>query len=96
MHCSECLRIFRIVSLLDVLGHLLCRSRLAHAGAPRPHAESAEVMDGERARALEKPVIVFVQNETEGSMKMLEGTHCEIVKDFASAIYRAAWAGMAL
>lgn len=48
------------------------------------------------ARALEKPVVVFVQNETEGSMKMLEGTHCEIVKDFASAIYRAAWAGMAL
>lgn len=48
------------------------------------------------ARALEKPVVVFVQNETEGSLKMLEGTHCEIVKDFASAIYRAAWAGMSL
>ncbi len=48
------------------------------------------------ARALGKPVVVFVQNETEGSLKMLEGTHCEIVEDFASAIYRAAWVGMEL
>lgn len=48
------------------------------------------------ARALGKPVVVFVQNETEGSLKMLQGTHCEIVKDFASAIYRTAWVGMEL
>ncbi|MDQ3816330.1 MAG: PfkB family carbohydrate kinase [Acidobacteriota bacterium] len=48
------------------------------------------------ARSIGKPVIVFVQNETEGSLKMMTGSGCEIVSDFASAIYRAAWACMAL
>ncbi len=43
------------------------------------------------ARALEKPVVAFVQNETAQSLKMLQGTQCEIVDDFASAIYRVTW-----
>ncbi len=43
------------------------------------------------ARALEKPVVAFVQNETAQSIKMLQGTQCEIVDDFASAIYRVTW-----
>lgn len=48
------------------------------------------------ARALGKPVIAFVQNEAEVNLKMLVGTGCEIVDDFASAIYRTAWAAIAL
>src|SRR5581483_10436347 len=34
------------------------------------------------AKAINKPVVAFVQNETHESLKMLEGTHCEIVDDF--------------
>lgn len=48
------------------------------------------------ARAKDKPVVAFAQNESENNLKMLEGTHCEIVDDFASAIYFATWAAMAL
>lgn len=48
------------------------------------------------ARALNKPVIAFVQNEAPNNLKMLKGTECEIVNDFASSIYRATWAAMAL
>ena len=43
------------------------------------------------AKSLGKPVVAFVQNETEQSLKMLQGTDCEIVSDFASAIYRMTW-----
>lgn len=48
------------------------------------------------ARALDKPVIAFVQNESENALKMLEGSDCEIVGDFVSAIYRTTWAAMSL
>lgn len=48
------------------------------------------------ARAIEKPVVAFVQNESEGNLKMLEGTSCEIVSDFVSAIYRTTWAAIAI
>lgn len=43
------------------------------------------------AKAIGKPVVAFVQNESEQNLKMLEGTNCEIVSDFASAIYRITW-----
>lgn len=48
------------------------------------------------ARAMNKPVIAFVQNETDDELKMLVGTECEIVEDFVSSIYKTAWAAMAL
>lgn len=48
------------------------------------------------ARALNKPVVAFVQNEPAKDLKMLRGTNCELVDDFASAIYRATWAAMSL
>jgi nucleoside 2-deoxyribosyltransferase len=44
------------------------------------------------ARALGKPVVVFAQNVSEESLKMLEGTECDICDDFVTAIYRTAWA----
>lgn len=43
------------------------------------------------AISLNKKVIAFVQNETEESLKMLEGTHCIIEKDFTTAIYKSYW-----
>jgi hypothetical protein len=46
------------------------------------------------ARSLNKPVVVFVQNEADENLKMLVGTNCEIVDDFVSAIYRTVWAAM--
>lgn len=48
------------------------------------------------ARAAGKPVVAFVQHETEQSLKMLQGTNCEIVDDFASAIYRVTWTAIGL
>lgn len=48
------------------------------------------------ARSLNKPVVVFVQNESTEDLKMLEGTNCEIVSDFVTAIYKTVWAVMKL
>lgn len=38
-----------------------------------------------------KKVVAFVQNESEESLKMLEGTNCIIEKDFTTAIYKLYW-----
>ena len=38
-----------------------------------------------------KKVVAYVQNETKKSLQMLEGTHCDIEKDFTTAIYKALW-----
>lgn len=46
------------------------------------------------ARALGKPVVVFMQNETDESMKMLKGTQCQIERDFVTAVYKAMWAAL--
>lgn len=43
------------------------------------------------AIALGKKVVAYVENETEGSLKMLEGTGCDIEKDFTTAIYKTFW-----
>lgn len=40
----------------------------------------------------QKQVVAFVQNESEESLKMLEGTNCIIEKDFTTAIYKLYWA----
>jgi len=44
------------------------------------------------ARARGKTVIVFVQNEGEGDMKMIVGGECVVCSDFCTAIYKAIWA----
>lgn len=43
------------------------------------------------AVALGKKVVVYVENESEGAMKMLAGTRCDIENDFTTAIYKACW-----
>jgi nucleoside 2-deoxyribosyltransferase len=37
------------------------------------------------------PVVGLAQNVKEEDLKMMEGTGCEIVDDFASGLYRAVW-----
>lgn len=43
------------------------------------------------AKALGKPVVVFVQNEKAEDLKMLEGSKCLIEDDFVTSIYKTSW-----
>lgn len=43
------------------------------------------------ARALDKPVIFYAENEPGEDRKMIEGSQCRICDDFVSAIYLTAW-----
>ncbi|MCD9115918.1 PfkB family carbohydrate kinase [Pseudomonas bijieensis] len=43
------------------------------------------------ARALKKPVIMYVENESEEDQKMMVGSGCIITDDFVTAIYQTAW-----
>lgn len=38
-----------------------------------------------------KRVVAYVENESEGALKMLTGTGCDIEKDFTTAIYKTCW-----
>ena len=38
-----------------------------------------------------KKVVAYVENETEGALKMLQGTGCDIENDFTTAIYKTCW-----
>lgn len=44
------------------------------------------------ARAIDKSVVALASSTPEEAMKMISGTKCEILSDFATAIYRASWA----
>lgn len=43
------------------------------------------------AKALDKDVVVLVQNEKPEDLKMLEGSKCIIQRDFVTAIYKTSW-----
>jgi nucleoside 2-deoxyribosyltransferase len=43
------------------------------------------------ARALNKPVVFYCENEGEESKKMMEGSDCILVKDYVSAVYQTLW-----
>lgn len=43
------------------------------------------------ARALNKPVVVYVENESVQDKKMIEGSDCRISDDYVSAIYQTIW-----
>lgn len=53
--------------------------------------DTGTVFEAGYARALDKPVVAFSQSTPEEPLKMISGTGCEVVPDFVSAIYRAAW-----
>lgn len=48
------------------------------------------------ARAIDRPVIVYCEQEKREDQKMMEGSGCYLVPDFTSAIYRTVWVGAAL
>jgi nucleoside 2-deoxyribosyltransferase len=43
------------------------------------------------ARSRGIPVVVFAENAKAEDLKMMQGTGCELVDDFSSAIYRTLW-----
>lgn len=48
------------------------------------------------ARAKDKPVIVYCENESEKNMKMIQGSGCMIYEDYVSGIYQALWKAVSL
>lgn len=53
--------------------------------------DSGTIFEVGYARAIRKPVVAFVQNETPEDLKMLEGSGCVLERDFVTAIYKAFW-----
>ncbi len=43
------------------------------------------------ARALDKPVVIYVEHEMAEDLKMMEGSACVIENDYVTSIYRALW-----
>ncbi|MCU1762835.1 PfkB family carbohydrate kinase [Pseudomonas sp. 14P_8.1_Bac3] len=48
------------------------------------------------ARALDKPVVFYAENESPQDKKMMEGSDCRITDDYVSAIYQTVWEAVAL
>ncbi|EKT4493105.1 PfkB family carbohydrate kinase [Pseudomonas sp. YQ_6] len=48
------------------------------------------------ARALDKPVVFYAENESEQDKKMLEGSNCILNDDYVSAIYQTVWEAVEL
>jgi hypothetical protein len=55
------------------------------------HFDPGTVFEIGWAKKRNVPIVGFTQNEREENLKMFTGTGCEIVDDFASAIYRVVW-----
>lgn len=48
------------------------------------------------ARALNKPVVLYAENESEQDKKMMEGSDCVITDDYVSGIYQVVWESVVL
>jgi nucleoside 2-deoxyribosyltransferase len=48
------------------------------------------------ARALNRPVIMYTENESEEDKKMMEGSDCVLCDDFVTAIYKTVWIAVSL
>lgn len=48
------------------------------------------------ARALDKPVVFYAENEAPQDKKMMAGSDCRITDDYVSAIYQTVWEAVAL
>lgn len=53
--------------------------------------DSGTIFEIGYARAKNKPVIIYNENEKSEDLKMMEGTSCIVIKDYVSAIYRTLW-----
>jgi nucleoside 2-deoxyribosyltransferase len=58
--------------------------------------DSGTVYEVGYARSQDKPVIVYCENETQESLKMMQGSGCTLCEDFVTAIYRSFWIAAAL
>jgi nucleoside 2-deoxyribosyltransferase len=76
-----------VVAPRDIQELERCQAVLALAD----RADAGTLYEVGYARARSKPVVTFVQVEFDEPLKMLRGTDCEVLSDFASAIYHAAW-----
>lgn len=56
-----------------------------------PGLDPGTVFEIGYARKAGKPVVAYVENERAEDLKMLEGSDCILVNDFASSIYRTMW-----
>jgi nucleoside 2-deoxyribosyltransferase len=54
--------------------------------------DTGTIFESGYARAHGKPVVAFTESTPQEPLKMISGTGCEVVNDFVSAIYHAAWA----
>ena len=48
------------------------------------------------ARAWNKPVVVYCENEIADDKKMMQGSGCRLCNDFVSAVYETLWIACAL
>src|SRR5690606_24277958 len=48
------------------------------------------------ARALDKPVVLYAENESQQDKKMMEGSDCVITDDYVSGIYQVVWESVVL
>ena len=72
----------------DLEGLKRCRAVLALVDGVDP----GTVFEVGFARALNKSVVAFAESTGEEPLKMISGSGCDVVSDFVTAIYRAAWA----
>lgn len=79
----------RTVAKLDLDGLDGCSVMLALLNEPDP----GTLFEVGHARARGIPVVAFMQGGKAQDETMLAGTDCEIASDFATALYRAVWAG---
>lgn len=72
----------------DLEGLKRCRAVLALVDG----VDTGTVFEIGFARALNKPVVALAESTGEEALKMICGSGCDVVSDFVTAIYRAAWA----
>jgi hypothetical protein len=58
--------------------------------------DSGTIYEVGYARALNKPVVLYSENESTQDIKMMEGSDCRICDDYVSAIYQTVWEAIKL
>lgn len=58
--------------------------------------DSGTIYEVGYARALNKPVILYSENESTNDKKMMEGSDCHLADDYVTAIYQTVWTAVAL
>ena len=77
------------VAAKDLAGLDSCTAMLALL----TEADPGTLFEVGHARSKGIPVVAFMQSMRDQDPTMLVGTGCEVVSDFASALYRVTWAG---